>query len=319
MIITKSLLEVIKMDKYDIIIIGAGPGGLTAAIYAGRQGTKNLMIDRDLAGGIGREVPEMENYPGFDSISGLELIEKMKEQAIKNTELHEMEEVEKIIQNDGEYRFTVKTSKGEYQSKTVILATGSSHRHLDAKGEEEFKGKGVSYCATCDGFFFAGRDIIMVGGGNSALQEALYLKNLGANVTLIHRRDEFRAQKHLQNMIKEAGIKTILNATVEEIKGEMLVESVILKDTKTGELTEYPTNGVFISVGYIPHTELAAQLGVDLDESGHIITDKEQKTNVDYVYAIGDVCVGLKQWVVACGEGAVAATSAFHDLKENNQ
>ena len=306
------------MDKYDIIIIGAGPGGLTAAIYAGRQGTKNLMIDRDLAGGIGREVPEMENYPGFDSISGLELIEKMKEQAIKNTELHEMEEVEKIIQNDGEYRFTVKTSKGEYQSKTVILATGSSHRHLDAKGEEEFKGKGVSYCATCDGFFFAGRDIIMVGGGNSALQEALYLKNLGANVTLIHRRDEFRAQKHLQNMIKEAGINTILNATVEEIKGEMLVESVILKDTKTGELTEYPTNGVFISVGYIPHTELAAQLGVDLDESGHIITDKEQKTNVDYVYAIGDVCVGLKQWVVACGEGAVAATSAFHDLKENN-
>lgn len=318
MIITKSLLEVIKMDKYDIIIIGAGPGGLTAAIYAGRQGTKNLMIDRDLAGGIGREVPEMENYPGFDSISGLELIEKMKEQAIKNTELHEMEEVEEIIQNDGEYRFTVKTSKDEYQSKTVILATGSSHRHLDAKGEEEFKGKGVSYCATCDGFFFAGRDIIMVGGGNSALQEALYLKNLGANVTLIHRRDEFRAQKHLQNMIKEAGIKTILNATVEEIKGEMLVESVILKDTKTGELTEYPTNGVFISVGYIPHTELAAQLGVDLDESGHIITDKEQKTNVDYVYAIGDVCVGLKQWVVACGEGAVAATSAFHDLKENN-
>ena len=306
------------MDKYDIIIIGAGPGGLTAAIYAGRQGTKNLMIDRDLAGGIGREVPEMENYPGFDSISGLELIEKMKEQAIKNTELHEMEEVEEIIQNDGEYHFTVKTSKGEYQSKTVILATGSSHRHLDAKGEEEFKGKGVSYCATCDGFFFAGRDIIMVGGGNSALQEALYLKNLGANVTLIHRRDEFRAQKHLQNMIKEAGIKTILNATVEEIKGEMLVESVILKDTKTGELTEYPTNGVFISVGYIPHTELAAQLGVDLDESGHIITDKEQKTNVDYVYAIGDVCVGLKQWVVACGEGAVAATSAFHDLKENN-
>lgn len=306
------------MDKYDIIIIGAGPGGLTAAIYAGRQGTKNLMIDRDLAGGIGREVPEMENYPGFDNISGLELIEKMKEQAIKNTELHEMEEVEEIIQNDGEYRFTVKTSKDEYQSKTVILATGSSHRHLDAKGEEEFKGKGVSYCATCDGFFFAGRDIVMVGGGNSALQEALYLNNLGANVTLIHRRDEFRAQKHLQNMIKEAGIKTILNATVEEIKGEMLVESVILKDTKTGELTEHPTNGVFISVGYIPHTELATQLGVNLDETGHIIIDKEQKTNVDYVYAIGDVCVGLKQWVVACGEGAVAATSAYHDLKQSN-
>lgn len=307
--------EVEKMENYDIIIIGAGPGGLTAGIYAGRQGTKNLIIDRDLAGGIGREVPEMENYPGFDNISGLELIEKMKAQAVKNCELHEMEEVTEIIKTDEEYRFTVKTTKDSYKSKTLILATGSSHRQLDAKGEEEFKGKGVSYCATCDGFFFAGRDIIMVGGGNSALQEALYLKNLGANVTIVHRRDEFRAQKHLQNQIKEAGIPTILNATVEEIKGDMLVESVILKDTQTGELSEIPINGVFVSVGYIPHTELAKQLNIDLDESGHIIIDKQQKTNVDYVYAIGDVCIGLKQWVVACGEGAVAATSAFEDLQ----
>ncbi len=302
------------MDKYDIIIIGAGPGGLTAGIYAGRQGTKNLIIDRDLAGGIGREVPEMENYPGFDNISGLELIEKMKAQAIKNTELHEMEEVTEITQTDEEYRFAVKTSKGEYLTKTIILATGSSHRHLETKGEDEFKGKGVSYCATCDGFFFAGRDIIMVGGGNSALQEALYLKNLGANVTLVHRRDTFRAQQHLQDLIKEKEIPTILNATVEEIKGDMLVESVTLKDTQTGELKDIKTNGVFISVGYLPHTELAKQLGVELDESGHIIIDKNQKTNVDYVYAIGDVCVGLKQWVVACGEGAVAATSAYNDL-----
>ena len=307
--------EVEKMENYDIIIIGAGPGGLTAGIYAGRQGTKNLIIDRDLAGGIGREVPEMENYPGFDNISGLELIEKMKAQAVKNCELHEMEEVTEIIKTDEEYRFTVKTAKDSYKSKTLILATGSSHRQLDAKGEEEFKGKGVSYCATCDGFFFAGRDIIMVGGGNSALQEALYLKNLGANVTIVHRRDEFRAQKHLQNQIKEAGIPTILNATVEEIKGDMLVESVILKDTQTGELSEIPINGVFVSVGYIPHTELAKQLNINLDESGHIIIDKQQKTNVDYVYAIGDVCIGLKQWVVACGEGAVAATSAFEDLQ----
>ena len=303
------------MEKYDIIIIGAGPGGLTAGIYAGRQGTRNLIIDRDLAGGLGREVPEMENYPGFDNVSGLELIEKMKAQAIRNCDLHEMEEVTEIIKSDDdEYHFTVKTAKDEYKTKTVILATGSSHRHLNAKGEEEFKGKGVSYCATCDGFFFQGRDIVMVGGGNSALQEALYLNNLGAKVTLIHRRDEFRAQKHLQDQIKEAGISTILNATVEEIKGEMLVESVVLKDTKTGELSERPTDGVFISVGYIPHTELAKQLGVELDESGHIIIDTDQKTNVDYVYAIGDVCVGLKQWVVACGEGAVAATSAYHDL-----
>jgi thioredoxin reductase (NADPH) len=303
------------MNQYDIIIIGAGPGGLTAGIYAGRQGTENLILDKDLAGGLGREVPEMENYPGFDSISGLELVEKIKSQAIRNCDLHEMEEVKEIAKSDGEYRFTVRTDKDTYQSKTVILATGSSHRHLDINGEEEFKGKGVSYCATCDGFFFAGRDVMMVGGGNSALQEALYLKNLGANVTVVHRRDEFRAQKHLQDMIKEADIKTILNATVEEIKGDMLVESVILRNTKTDELSEVPTNGVFVSVGYIPHTELAKQLGVELDESGHIITDKNQKTNIEYVYAIGDVCAGLKQWVVACGEGAVAATSAFNDLQ----
>ena len=304
------------MEKYDIVIVGAGPGGLTAGIYAGRQGTKNLILDKGFAGGIGREVPQMENYPGFDNISGLELVEKMKEQAIKNCELHENENVSEIIKNDDEYRFTIKTDKDSYLSKTVILATGSSHRELNAKGEDEFKGKGVSYCATCDGFFFQGRDIIMVGGGNSALQEALYLNNLGANVTLVHRRDEFRAQKHLQDQIHEEGINVIYNAVVEEIKGDMLVESVVLKDTQTGELTDLPISGIFISVGYIPHTELADQLGVDLDESGHIIIDKEQKTNVDYVYAIGDVCVGLKQWVVACGEGAVAATSAYHDLKK---
>ena len=237
------------MNQYDIIIIGAGPGGLTAGIYAGRQGTRNLILDKDMAGGLGREVPAMENYPGYDMISGLELVEKMKEQAIKNCELKEMECVEEITNEDGEYRFTVKTSKETYQSKTIILATGSSHRQLGAKGEEEFRGKGVSYCATCDGFFFAGRDIVMVGGGNSALQEALYLKNLGANVTLIHRRDEFKAQKHLQDKIKENEIKTIMNATVEEIKGNMLVESVVLKDTKTGKLSELPTNGVFVSVG----------------------------------------------------------------------
>ena len=305
------------MEKYDIIIVGAGPGGLTAGIYAGRQGTRNLILDKGFAGGLGREVPVMENYPGFDNISGLELIDKMKSQAIKNCELHENENVLEIIKTDDEYRFTIKTDKNSYLSKTIILATGSSHRQLNAKGEEEFKGKGVSYCATCDGFFFQGRDIIMVGGGNSALQEALYLDNLGVNVTLVHRRDEFRAQKHLQNQIKEEGINVIYNAVVEEIKGDMLVESVVLKDTQTGVLTDLPINGIFISIGYIPHTELAKQLGVNLDESDHIIIDKEQKTNIDYVYAIGDVCVGLKQWVVACGEGAVAATSAYHDLKNS--
>lgn len=306
------------MEKYDIIIVGAGPGGLTAGIYAGRQGTKTLILDKNLAGGIGREVPEMENYPGFDLVSGLELAEKMKNQCVKNVELHENEGVntiEKIEDND--YNFKVESDEHSYLTKTVIIATGSSHQQLNIPGEEEFKGRGVSYCATCDGMFFAGKDIAMVGGGNSALQEAVFLSNLGCNVTIIHRREEFRAEQYLQDKLKEKGIKTIMNATVEEIKGDMLVNSITIKDKESGELKDLEVNGVFISVGYKPHTKLAEELGVDLDKNNQIITDKNQKTNIDYVYSAGDVCGGVKQWVVACGEGAIAATSAYKDIENS--
>ncbi|WP_283390409.1 thioredoxin-disulfide reductase [Methanobrevibacter woesei] len=306
------------MEKYDIIIVGAGPGGLTAGIYAGRQGTKTLILDKNLAGGIGREVPEMENYPGFDLVSGLELAEKMKNQCVKNVELHENEGVntiEKIEDND--YNFKVESDEHSYLTKTVIIATGSSHQQLNIPGEEEFKGRGVSYCATCDGMFFAGKDIAMVGGGNSALQEAVFLSNLGCNVTIIHRREEFRAEQYLQDKLKKKGIKTIMNATVEEIKGNMLVNSITIKDKESGELKDLEVNGVFISIGYKPHTKLAKELGVDLDKNNQIITDKNQKTNIDYVYSAGDVCGGVKQWVVACGEGAIAATSAYKDIENS--
>ena len=306
------------MEKYDIIIVGAGPGGLTAGIYAGRQGTKTLILDKNLAGGIGREVPEMENYPGFDLVSGLELAEKMKNQCVKNVELHENEGVntiEKIEDND--YNFKVESDEHSYLTKTVIIATGSSHQQLNIPGEEEFKGRGVSYCATCDGMFFAGKDIAMVGGGNSALQEAVFLSNLGCNVTVIHRREEFRAEQYLQDKLKEKGIKTIMNATVEEIKGDMLVSSITIKDKESGELKDLEVDGVFISIGYKPHTKLAKELGVDLDKNNQIITDKNQKTNIDYVYSAGDVCGGVKQWVVACGEGAIAATSAYKDIENS--
>lgn len=306
------------METYDIIIIGAGPGGLTAGIYGGRQGTKTLILDRNLAGGIGREVPEMENYPGFELISGLELAEKMKTQCVKNVELHENEGVNTIEKiEDENFNFEVKSDKNSYLTKTVIIATGSSHQQLNIPGEEEFKGRGVSYCATCDGMFFAGKNIAMVGGGNSALQEAAFLSNLGCNVTIIHRRDTFRAEKHLQDKIKEKGIKTIMNATVEEIKGDMLVNSIVLKDKESGELKDLEVDGVFISIGYKPHTKLAEELNINLDENNHIITDKNQKTNVDYIYSAGDVCGGVKQWVVACGEGAIAATSAYRDIENS--
>lgn len=306
------------MEKYDIIIVGAGPGGLTAGIYAGRQGTKTLILDKNLAGGIGREVPEMENYPGFDLVSGLELAEKMKDQCVKNVELHENEGVNTIEKiEDTDYNFKVESDEHSYLTKTIIIATGSSHQQLNIPGEEEFKGRGVSYCATCDGMFFAGKDIAMVGGGNSALQEAVFLSNLGCNVTVIHRREEFRAEQYLQDKLKEKGIKTIMNATVEEIKGDILVNSITIKDKESGELKDFEVNGVFISVGYKPHTKLAEELGVDLDRNNQIITDKNQKTNIDYVYSAGDVCGGVKQWVVACGEGAIAATSAYKDIENS--
>ncbi len=306
------------MEKYDIIIVGAGPGGLTAGIYAGRQGTKTLILEKELTGGVGREVPEMENYPGFDLISGMALIDRMKSQCEKNVEIHEFEEVSEVVPiKDEEYNFEVKTPENSYLSKTIIIATGSGHQHLNVPGEEEFKGRGVSYCATCDGLFFKDKDIVMVGGGNTALQEALFLNNLGCNVTIIHRRDEFRAQQILQEKIEKKGIKVLKDTVVESINGNMLVESVTIKNKKTDEVSVLPTNGVFISVGYKPYSEIATQLGVELDETNHIITDKWQKTNVEYVYSAGDICGGLKQWIVACGEGAIAATSAFNDLNHH--
>jgi thioredoxin reductase (NADPH) len=303
------------MKTYDIIIVGAGPGGLTAGIYAGRQGTETLVLDKGLAGGIGREVPLMENYPGFELISGLELVEQMKLQCMKYAELHENEIVKDIVKDED--KFLVTTHKDKYYGKTIILATGSTHKHLEIPGESEYLGKGVSYCATCDGLFFKDKDIIMVGGGNTALQEAIFLDNVGCNVTIIHRRDKLRAQKYLQKEIKQRNIDIIYDTTVEEIKGNTFIDSVILENVKTNECTEFKTNGVFISVGYVPHNELAKKLNVELSEQGEIITDKNQRTNIKHVYSAGDICGGLRQWVVACGEGAIAATSAYKDIQLN--
>lgn len=304
------------MKTYDIIIIGAGPGGLTAGIYAGRQGTKTLILDKGLAGGIGREVPEMENYPGFNMISGLKLVEKMKEQCMKYAELHETEKVENITKYNN--KFLIETSTSEYYGKTVILATGSSHKHLKIPGENEYLGKGVSYCATCDGLFFKDKNVVIVGGGNSALQEAIFLENIGCNVTIIHRKNQLRGQQYLQKIIKEKNINIIYNTIVKEIKGKTFVEYITLKNMQTNENTELKTDGVFISIGYIPHNRLAKMLNVNLNENGEIITDKHQKTNIEKVYSAGDICEGLKQWVVACGEGAIAATSAYTDIQHSN-
>ncbi|MDO5820571.1 MAG: FAD-dependent oxidoreductase [Methanobrevibacter sp.] len=303
------------MENFDIIIIGAGPAGLTAGLYAGRQNSKALVIDKGLAGGLGSEVPMMENYPGFDLISGMELISKMKLQCEKFSEIRENQIIEDIEKRDEGIYIKTKSSVSddfnEYLTKSVILATGASHRHLNVPGENEFLGRGVAYCATCDGMFFVNRNVLMVGGGNSAAQEALYLKNIGCNVKIVHRRDSLRCEHRLEELLKEKGVEILWNSTIKEIRGEMAVNSVTL--VRDGVEEEYETDAVFVAIGDEPSNGLAKQLGVELDENGYIITDKSQSTNVSGVYAAGDITGGVKQWIVACGEGAVAAISAYQD------
>ena len=303
------------MENFDIIIIGAGPAGLTAGLYAGRQNSKALVIDRGLAGGLGSEVPMMENYPGFDLISGMELISKMKPQCEKFSEIRENQIIEDIEKRDDGIYIKTKSSIGddfnEYLTKSVILATGASHKHLNVPGENEFLGRGVAYCATCDGMFFVNRNVLMVGGGNSAAQEALYLKNIGCNVKIVHRRDSLRCEHRLEELLQEKGVEILWNSTIKEIKGDMAVNSVTL--VRDGVEEEYETDAVFVAIGDEPSNGLAKKLGVELDENGYIITDKSQATNVSGVYAAGDITGGVKQWIVACGEGAVAAISAYQD------
>lgn len=303
------------MENFDIIIIGAGPAGLTAGLYAGRQNSKALVIDKGLAGGLGSEVPMMENYPGFDLISGMELISKMKPQCEKFSEIRENQNIVDIEKRDDGIYIKTKSSIGddfnEYLTKSIILATGASHRHLNVPGENEFLGRGVAYCATCDGMFFVNRNVLMVGGGNSAAQEALYLKNIGCNVKIVHRRDSLRCEHCLEELLQEKGVEILWNSTIKEIKGDMAVNSVTL--VRDGVEEEYETDAVFVAIGDEPSNGLAKQLGVELDENGYIITDKSQSTNVSGVYAAGDITGGVKQWIVACGEGAVAAISAYQD------
>ncbi|OWT33594.1 thioredoxin-disulfide reductase [Methanobrevibacter sp. 87.7] len=303
------------MENYDVIIVGGGPAGLTAGIYAGRQNLKTLILDKGLAGGQAREVPVIDNYPGFSMANGLELIENTKSQTQKYATIHEFEEVLDVFNENKS--FIVKTSKGEYTSKVIILTTGSKHRQLNVTGENQHLGRGISYCATCDGMFFKGKDILVVGGGNTAAIDALYLSDLGCNVTLVHRRDQLRCQKYLEDKLKESKIPIIWNTTVEAIEGDPLVDNVKLLN-KDGTESEISVNGVFIAVGDIPQNLIAEKLNLKLDDDGSILCDKYQRTSLEGVYAAGDVTGGLKQWIVACGEGAVAAISAYDDIIKNS-
>jgi thioredoxin reductase (NADPH) len=303
------------MEEYDLVIIGAGPAGLTAAIYAGRQGLKTVILEMMVGAGSGYMVPAMENYPGFEMVSGKELLEIMKKQAEQNVPTKNMEEVKSITILDNQ-DLEIITSKGEYRTRSVIISTGSRHRRLKVPGEIEFVGRGVCYCATCDGPLYQGKNVLMIGGGNAAVQEALYLESIGCHVTIVHRRDELRAEKYLQKKLKEKNIPIIWDSVVEEIKGDMVVEKVILYNRKEDTKREVETSGVFVAIGEEPLNEAAKGAGVEVDKAGYISVDKYQRTNIPNIYASGDITGGIKQWVVACSEGAVAALSAHEDLMD---
>jgi len=295
----------ISMD-YELAIIGAGPAGYSAAIYAVRSGIKTVVFDKGAGGGLAAVAPFIENYPGFESISGLDLMEKMKVHASKYIKINFNEEVKKIVKKDED--FVIETDKQKYFVKAVILCTGSNYRKLDVSGEKELFGKGVSYCATCDGYFFKGKNVAVIGGGNTALAEAVFLKQVGCkNVYLIHRRDRLRGEKAYKDEIIKKGIKVIYETHVEAIFGKEKVEHLELHNVKTNKITRLALDGVFVSIGEEPQNFLAKELGCKLDEKGYVVVDKQQRTNVKGVYAAGDITGGLRQVITACAEGAVAA------------
>jgi len=299
--------------EYELAVIGAGPAGFSAAIYAVRAGIKTIVIDKGMGGGLANISPKIENYPGFDSISGLDLMEKMKQHASKYTDIHFGEEVKKIEKLDD--KFKIETAKKTYIVKAVILCMGTEYRKLNQPGEKELTGKGVSYCATCDGFFFKGKKIAVIGGGNSALIEAIFLKQIGCEeVFLIHRRDQLRAEQAYQDEAISKGVKIVFNTHVESIHGNQNVEFLEVHDVKNSKKSKIFVDGVFISIGEEPQNTLARELGVKLDEKGFIIVDKQQRTNVKGVYAAGDITGGLRQVVTACAQGAISALASTEVL-----
>jgi len=289
----------------ELAIIGAGSAGYAAGIYAGRAGIDAVIFDSGMGGGLATESPEIENYPGFKKINGIDLMEKMKDHAKEYAKFKFYEEVKEI--KKGGDRFKIVTSKGEYEAGAVIICTGTTHKKLDAKGEKELSGRGVSYCATCDGFFFKDKDVVVIGGGNSAVIEAIYLKQVGCNVSIVHRRDRLRAEKSLEVKAVDMGINIVWDSVVEEIVGKEKVEGVKLKNVKTGETKVMPVDGVFISIGEVPQSEIAVNAGVETDEHGYIKTDEMQRTNIKGIYAAGDITGGVRQIITACSEGAKAA------------
>ncbi|RXT04034.1 thioredoxin-disulfide reductase [Ammoniphilus sp. CFH 90114] len=296
---------------YDVIIAGAGPAGMTAAVYTSRANMSTLMLERGIPGGQMANTEEIENYPGYDHILGPDLSTKMFEHAKKFGAEYAYGDI--TVVEDGFPYKKVRAGNKEYLAKSIIVATGAEHRELGVPGEKEFAGRGVSYCAVCDGAFFRGKELVVVGGGDSAVEEAVFLTRFATKVTIIHRRDQFRAQKILQKRAFEnPKIEVIWNTHVKEVKGENVVKSVLLEDANTGEQREFKCDGVFIYVGMDPLSKEVQGLGIT-NESGYVLTDEKMKTSVPGIFAAGDVREKmLRQVVTATGDGGVAALSAQH-------
>jgi len=299
------------MEQWNLIIIGAGSAGLSAGLYGARGGLRTLILEKQLPGGATIESPEIENYPGFISISGQELIDKMVAHATKfGAKINQLEPV--VMLNLKGEKKTVRTTKAEYEASALIITTGCHHRELEVPGEKEYSGKGVSYCALCDGAFFKGKKVIVVGGGNNAATSALILAHLTPNVKLIHRRDNLRAEEILLEDLRKTRVEFIWNTEITEIKGDKTVKSVTTVNNKTGEQKEIEADGVFIQVGEIPNSDFAKNAGVQTDDYGYIVVDSQQRTNIPGVYAAGDVITNpVKQIGTAVGQAIVAATDAF--------
>jgi thioredoxin reductase (NADPH) len=295
----------------DLVIVGGGPAGLTAGIYGARSGLNSAIIEKDTLGGQIATTPVVENYPGVSQAGGKTLVDLMVAHALEYCRIFQGEEVMDVRTGKPT---VVTTNKRRFNTRTVLLATGAKHRHLDVPGESRLSGHGVSYCSTCDGLLFRGRKVIMVGGGNSAVTEALHLKNIGVDVTLVHRRDTLRAQDHLTSNLKNNQIPVLLNTEVKEIRGKDRVDEVVLRDSRTGKTTKMEVNGVFVAVGYEPAVALAKKIGIEVTPEGYIRHDSRHRTNIPGIYSAGDVEGGYKQIVTAAGQGAEAALSIFEDL-----
>jgi thioredoxin reductase (NADPH) len=305
------------MSKYEVIIIGGGPAGLTAGLYTSRAGLNSLLIERGIFGGQIVNARQVVNYPGFpEGISGFELASLMHEQAIKYG-LETINATVTAIKPGGNY--SVITNDGNFEAEAVIIAAGSEYRKLEVPGEEELLGRGVSYCATCDGFLFRNLDVAVVGGGDTAITDALELSEHASKVYIVHRRDQLRAGQILQQKaLAQPKLEPVWNAVVEEIIGDNKVSGLSLRNVKTGKITKLEVAGVFVAIGFEPNSQSFADV-VELDENGLIKTNELMATSAPGIFAVGDIRKNSSRQVAgAVGDGATAALSAFKYLRERS-